>query len=73
MRRYRRELRRVVAEWTGQYNYTIDEVLREMIQRCQELGLRMHRSERITKRDAQVMLTVQTMNYLNSGHHKIAL
>lgn len=73
LRRYRSELRRVVAEWTGQYHYTIDQVLSEMIDRCQELSLRLHRSERITKRDAQVMLTVQTMNYLNNGHHKIAL
>jgi hypothetical protein len=73
LRRNRNELLQVVAEWTGQYKYTIDQVLREMIARCSELGLRVHRPERIAKRDAQVMLTVQTMNYLHSGHHKIAL
>ncbi len=73
LRRHRRELRRVVAQWTGQYHYTIDQVLSEMIDRCEELNLRLHRAERVVKRDAQVMLTVQTMNYLHSGHHKIAL
>ena len=31
LRRNRRELRQVVAEWTGQYQYTIDQVLSEMI------------------------------------------
>ena len=73
LRRHRNELLQVVAEWTGQYKYTIDQVLREMIERCAALGLRVHRPERVAKRDAQVMLTVQTMNYLHSGHHKIAL
>lgn len=73
LRRHRQELLRVVAEWTGQYKYTIDQVLREMIERCVELRLRVHRPERRTERDAQVMLTVQTMNYLHRGHHKIAL
>ncbi len=73
LRRHRNELLQVVAEWTGQYKYTIDQVLREMIERCRALKLRVHRPERIARRDAQVMLTVQTMNYLNRGHHKIAL
>jgi pantothenate synthetase len=44
-----------------------------MIDRCAALGLRVHVSERVAKRDVQVMLTVQTMNYLHNGHHKIAL
>jgi hypothetical protein len=73
LRRHRNELIQVVADWTGQYKYTIDQVLREMIERCAALGLRVHLSERVSRRDAQVMLTVQTMNYLHSGHHKIAL
>jgi len=71
--RYRAELRRVVSEWTGEYQYTIDQVLGEMIERCRELKLRMAMSERKTKRDAVVLLTVQTMNYLHAGHHRIAL
>lgn len=73
LRRIRPELRRVVAEWTGQYQYTIDQVLREMIQRCQELNLRLDRPQREAKRDALVMVTVQTMNYLHNGHHRYAL
>ncbi len=73
LRRHRTELRRVVAYWTGEYQYTIDQVLREMIHRCRELKLRLGTSERDAKRDAIVMLTVQTMNYLHAGRHRIAL
>jgi hypothetical protein len=73
LRCIRRELRQVVAEWTGQYQYTIDQVLSEMIERCRELKLRLDRPKQIAKRDAQVMLTVQTMNYLHGGRHKVAL
>lgn len=73
LKRTRKELREVVADWTGQYQYTIDQVLSEMIDRCRELKLRLDRPWDIAKRDAQVMLTVQTMNYLHRGHQKIAL
>jgi hypothetical protein len=73
LRRIRTELRKTVAHWTGEYQYTIDQVLGEMIERCRELNLRMDRPARQAKRDAVVMLTVQTMNYLHGGHHRVAL
>jgi hypothetical protein len=73
LRRLRPELREVVAHWTGAHQYTIDQVLQEMISRCRELKLRVHRSERQTRRDAQILLTVHTMNYLHAGHHRLAL
>jgi len=73
LRRHRAELRRVVAHWTNQYRYTIDQVLDEMIERCKQLNLRLDRPEAEVKRDAIVVLTVQTMNYLHAGHHRVAL
>lgn len=73
LRRYRRWLRQSVAEWTGQYQYTIDQVLSEMIDRSRQLKLRLANSERQTKQDALVMLTVQTISFLHNGHHKVAL
>ncbi len=73
LRRHRTELRRAVAYWTGQYQYTIDQVLGEMIQRCRQLQLRLDRPERHARRDAMLMLAVQTMNYLHGGHHRVAL
>ena len=71
--RLRRDLRRIVAQWTGEYQYTIDQVLGEMIDRCRELGLRCNRPEAELKWDILAMLTVQTMNYLHGGHHRVAL
>lgn len=73
LNRHRRPFRKSVAEWTGQYQYLIDQVLREMIVRCRELDLRLCRPERETRWDTLVMLTVQTMNYLHAGHHRLAL
>ncbi|MFO0897964.1 MAG: putative zinc-binding metallopeptidase [Pirellulales bacterium] len=73
LRRNRSELRRTVAHWTGEYQYTIDQVLEQMIERCQELGLRLERSVEQTKADALVLVTVQTMNYVHGGHHRVAL
>lgn len=73
LNRIRKELREVVAEWTGQHQYTIDQILSELIDRSRELRLRLDRPWDIAKRDAQAMLIVQTMNYLHRGNHKIAL
>jgi hypothetical protein len=71
--RIRRDVRRLVAEWTGSYQYTIDQVIQDMIRRCDELGLRLMYPEPRTKLDFTVLLTVQTMNYLHSGRHRVAL
>jgi len=71
--RVRREVRRMVAEWTGEYQYTIDQVLENMIKRANELNLRLAGPEDRTKLDFIVLLTVQTMNYLHDGHHRVAL
>jgi hypothetical protein len=73
LRARRKDLRHDVAHWTGQYQYVIDQVLGDMIARCSALKLRLMKSERQTQRDALVLLTVITMNYLHGGHHRIAL
>jgi hypothetical protein len=73
LRSIRVKLRRVVAHWTGQYQYVINQVLSEMIERCRELNLRLATPARQAERDALVMVTVQTMNYLHAGHHRVAL
>jgi hypothetical protein len=38
-----------------------------------ELDLRLKLSEEETRLDFMLMLTVQTMNYLHSGRHRVAL
>ena len=71
--RIRRQVRRVVAGWTGIYQYTIDQVLEEMIGRCRELKLRLAVPEEQARQEFTVLLTVQAMNYLHSGGHRLFL
>ncbi len=73
MQSIRRDVRRLVAEWTGSYQYTIDRVIEDMIARSAELGLRLKYPEDRTKLDLTILVTVQTMNYLHSGRHRVAL
>lgn len=71
--RIRREVRKRVGRWTGVYQYTIDQVLKDIITRCRELNLRVSRPEEETRMEFTTLLTVQTMNYLHSGRHRVAL
>jgi putative zinc-binding metallo-peptidase len=71
--RVRRDVRRMVAEWTGEYQYTIDQVIEDMQRRANELNLRLREPEEQAKLDFIILLTVQTMNYLHSGRHRVAL
>lgn len=73
LRRIRPELRQVVAEWTGTHPYTIDQVLQDMIDRCRELKLRLARPQHQARHQAMIMVTVQTMNFLHQGHHRVPL
>jgi hypothetical protein len=71
--RIRRTVRRVVAGWTGIYQYTIDQVLEDMVARCRELKLRLAVPEEQARQEFTVLLTVQAMNYLHSGGHRLFL
>jgi hypothetical protein len=71
--RIRPQVRKVVADWTGIYQYTIDKVLEDIILRCRELKLRLAVPEDQARQEFTVLLTVQVMNYLHSGRHRVAL
>jgi hypothetical protein len=73
LRRIRREARSTVASFTDSYQYTIDRLIEKIICRCRELNLRLTEDENATRLDFMVFLTVQTMNYLHSGRHRVAL
>lgn len=73
IKRIQRDVRRHVAAWAGSYQYTIDQVIMDMIRRADELDLRLKHPEEQTRLDFMLMLTVQTMNYLHSGRHRVAL
>jgi hypothetical protein len=71
--RIRRSARRVVADWTGIYQYTIDQVIEDMIGRSREMKLRLAVPEEQARHEFNVLLTVQAMNYLHSGGHRLFL
>jgi hypothetical protein len=66
-------VRQLVSSWTGIYQYTIDQVLEDMIERSRELKLRLAVPEDQARQQFAVLLTVQAMNYLHSGGHRVAL
>lgn len=69
----RKEVRKKVSFWTGEYQYTIDQVFKDMIAYCRKQKLKLVATKEQTKLDFMVLLTVQTMNYLHDGHHRVAL
>lgn len=71
--RIRAELRRSVARWTGEYSYTIDQVVQEMIERCREMQLRLGSPIEEAKRDAMILVAVRTTNFLHEGRHRVAV
>ena len=73
VRKIRKEVRSTVASFTDSYQYTIEQLLGRIIERCREKNLRLTDTEEATKSDFLVFLTVQTMNYLHSGRHRVAL
>jgi hypothetical protein len=73
LRQIRTEVRSRVARWTGEYQYTLDLVLADMIRRCRELDLHVASSLRRLKTDVCIVLTLQTMNYLHTGRHRMAM
>ena len=73
LRRIRRDARSTVASFTDSYQYTIEQLIEKIIVRCRDLNLRLTDTEEATTTEFMVFLTVQTMNYLHSGRHRVAL
>jgi hypothetical protein len=71
--RIRKDVRRRVRQWTREYQYTIDQVLGDMIARCRELNLRLTLPPDRAELEFTALLTAQVMNYLHSGRHRLAL
>lgn len=72
IRKIKKDVMRSVSPWTGAYQYTINQVLQELIDRSQELSLRLRFSHEDSKNQFISMLSVITLEYIQSGHHKIA-
>ncbi len=67
LRRHRGELRRVVSRGTGEYLFAIDQVMKWMIGRCRELGLRTDPQSPPDPMEIAVLVTVHAMNYLHTS------
>ncbi|MFT5303649.1 MAG: hypothetical protein ACI87E_000768 [Mariniblastus sp.] len=72
LQKNRAEFSQIIAQWTGEYRYNINQVLREMIDRCRIMKLRVSGSEAELRQDLLIMLTIHTMNYLH-GARRVAL
>lgn len=73
LNRNRNEIRRLVARWTDEYQFTLDQVLKDMIGRCRELKLRAVGSERELRESFAVLLTVKTMDFHYHRRNRVAL
>lgn len=73
LRRHRREIRRMVSRWTGESQFTLDQVLDEMIDRTRELDLRVAGDPSDILSSFTVLLTARTMRYHYSPHHWVAM
>ena len=73
LRRQRPHIRDTVSRWTGTHPYTIDQVLRDMIDRCKELRLRLALPHDEAVTQSLIMVTVQTMNHVHSGNYMVPL
>ena len=73
LRHYRVEISHVVARGTGVHHYTVNHIVRHMIVRCRELNLRVTMPEKEARQLIVVMLTMQVMQVLRTGYHRIPL
>jgi hypothetical protein len=62
-----------VRRWTGERHYIIDQVLEDMIARCQELGLRLAVPEEEARLEFTALLTARTMIHLQLGRDRVPL
>ena len=68
MRERRGELRQQVTTWTGQHAFVVDDVLKGMMVRCRELGLRVAHGERETGEGAAILVTLHTVRIQRMRH-----
>jgi hypothetical protein len=71
LRQVRPRIRRVVARWTGEFQYTVDRVLDELIERARVLDLVLAADNGDAALDAAIMLVMQTRDYVHRGYHKL--
>jgi hypothetical protein len=71
--RNRREIRRLVARFTGESPFTIERVLDDVIASCRVLDLRTTGNRRRLRVDVALLLTVRTVHFHYSRRNWVAL
>ena len=72
IRTIRKDVRKSVSPWTGAYQYTINEILQQVIKRCDQLNLKLKFPAEESKNQFISMLSVVTIEYIHNGSHRIA-
>jgi hypothetical protein len=73
LRHIRADVAAVVARGTGVHHYTINHIVRHMIVRCRELNLHLNMPHEEARELTIITLTMQVMQALRSGYHRIPL
>jgi len=73
IRRVQREVTDVVGRWTGEYNYRVNEVLTDMVRRCDRLKLHVGHTDEEMKPEVIACLTMLVMNKLHTDGFHISL
>jgi hypothetical protein len=72
IRKIKKDVRKSVSPWTGAYQYTINEILEQIIERCERLNLKLKLPFDQSKYQFISMLSIITIEYIHNGNHKIA-
>jgi hypothetical protein len=67
IRKYKKEILKSVAQWTGERKYIIGDLLDTLAQRCRELGLILDKPEALALEEVSIYVTTLVMNYLYTG------
>lgn len=70
LRRRKGDLLDDIARWSRESKFNINRVLRDLIERCDELGLCVRRAETETVLEVTAYLTTLVVNYLHTGEFK---
>jgi hypothetical protein len=73
IRRVRKDILDIVERWTGGYKYRINQVLKDMIKRCDQLNLRVVHDDEEMLPHMSAFLTMLVMNKFHTGGYHIAL
>lgn len=70
LRRRRRQIISAVAKWSSEHKFRIDQLIKKITKRCDELHLRVNPGDPNLELQVATYFTSLTMNYLFTGHFK---